>query len=152
MNDMSNLRITHCDIEVFYKYDTNEWEFSFGGRDRLAPSLAKAKETIDVLLKSAKKDAFSPVKAIYMSYSQCQPGTITSIASSESFSGDVEVWFTDEAKKRSKESARSMYEHSESNLRLIKEAKELENEADRLRKEAKKKLSSMTKLKLTIPE
>lgn len=90
---MSNaVTVLYCDVLVTYEEDRDVWTFSLRGRERSAPSLAKAKESIDKV-PAEKKNDFQRVPVYCYngwSSSAMSKGEITSIA--EGRFSTPEVW------------------------------------------------------------
>ena len=93
-NETQEIKVEHEGVEVRYLVGTNLWEFELRGRTRTAPSLAKARESIDKEPK-AKRKPFERFDAYKLDHwSNWEKVTITSYAGKGSWDGRHQFWTT----------------------------------------------------------
>lgn len=147
------VKFVHAGVEVVYWERENVWKFTLRGRERRADNPLKAKEAIDKPVPSDKAKAFQRVKAIHLNYSDAVTyGEVTSLADTEDYKGNPEVWFVSSTGNRSKESVNRIYADTVENRAICDQAKALDDESALLRKKADRKRKEMIKLKIEVPE
>jgi len=129
-----SIEIKHSDTLIRYNEKDDKWEFELRGRERSAPSLAKAKEFIDKEPMEKKEKTFVPQRAFkFDSFSGMTVirGKVTSIA--EQNYRRVEVWFSADGGTRTKNYASSVYLDNEKNAPILAEIQALNKELNELK-------------------
>lgn len=124
------MKVVHNDIEITYNEDANTWEFTLRGRERTAPSLAKAKEWIEKPV--LNKVGFEPVEAFRVNTWQgARACRITSIARPSRYSGP-QVWVVYEDGVREKVHPNGLILNNETNRAQLSEIEKMEREVEQL--------------------
>lgn len=116
------VKVTYNNIEIGYNEDKNIWEFELRGRARTAPSLQQAKESIDKLVRAAKKEStFEKCQAWFLMYGERFLNVdVTSYAGF--FGCNHEFWtFIHEFKRRERRSNRELFKVNDHNEKLKSE-------------------------------
>lgn len=124
------MKTIYKEIEITYDEKSNLWLFQLRGRDRSAPSLAKAKEFIDKPAEKSEKP-FERVKVYVYQWHEWQEGEVTSVAANRGIS-NPEVWVVCN-KERSKTYAYNCYPMSDANVKAMKDYRRLDAEIEKLR-------------------
>ncbi len=146
---MSDLQITYGDVPISYDERNDQWTFTLRGRDRIADSLAKAKEFIDKPVKESS--SFKRVKALYSKYQNpLHEVEVTSIAGTGR-GGRLDVWVMD-GKERSKRTANELFAFTPENLGRAAQIAELDKQIAALEQQKDAIEETLDKLQIVAPE
>lgn len=140
------LQVTYDGISVSYDEAEDKWSFTIRGRERSAPSLAKAKEFIDRPVKDKEASTFTPLAAYYVGYDHApREIQVTSMAEGRSYSSGQHYWIVKDGQRR-KERCDYIYPQSPSNVEAVTQMRGLEKQIKTLQKQLEKAHQSMEKL------
>jgi hypothetical protein len=149
---MSEIKITHSEVEITYIEGSDEWEFELRGRTRRAPSLTKAKEAIDKE-PAEKRKPFPTFKAYRKRRGEFKEVTVTSLAESQSWGNEWwvngEKYDGDKKPSRFKESERELFVITPENESMIVHIKELDGQIEKLAEQREAIYSKMEHIKPT---
>lgn len=132
------IKITHNGVEIVYNESQNVFEFTLRGRERSAPSLAKAKEAIDKVPdpKDPNEKPFERIKCYCDGGYFDKDGTghaiveVTSVADGKGYYGGPEFWASGEGsgysrgkKLRSKVYGSHLFPVNDKNTAIIEQLK-----------------------------
>lgn len=147
------IQITHKEVVITYEEQTDRWLFTLRGRDRMADSLAAAKEAIDKPVPAEKSKPFQKIPAWWLKYNDDpEKIEITGIADKD-YCGRTQVWIRRSSGQRSKETTEfAIYASDEKTDALAAKIIEGRNEIAALMNTNEKLRRQMSPVKLVIPE
>jgi hypothetical protein len=145
MNTSEKVSVTYDGIEIEYLEQDDKWRFELRGRERKADTLAKAKEAIDK--PAPQEKTFVPTRAYLSNYSGVEAVTITSLAETDSYSGQ-QVWTLGKGGSRKKQSLKDCYEVSPENDAILETCESLDDEIEALEKKRKEVFARLKKIEV----
>jgi hypothetical protein len=121
---MAALTVTYHDIEITYREWENDWSFVLRGRERTAPSLKEAKETIDRPAPKKGKP-FQKFEAWHVDHGTVETVTVLFIAGGAHWRGGPQVRVRFSKQDERNVEAASVYPKTDHNDKLVSLVQEL---------------------------